>query len=157
MDADRLKLGIIITNPPNHSLGTIKRVKGLAEGLYKRGAELTLISPYPRRPAWWDLGAFLPLGRGPKGKLLGLMKLAAADAYYRSSFSRKLIFQNLTSIESNVRALARDLIESLNEGDIGILQAEQQVAAAAACFAKRKLRKPVIADIHNLWSFEMQE
>jgi len=151
-------VGILVTHPPDQSLGTTKRLSGLAEGLRARGVELTLFSPYPIRPRWWTSGSFVHVARGPGGgRIIGFVRLLEAIAYYRWSWARRLAFRNPGALRSGILQLSRDLVSAIRRHNIDILQAEQQVAAAAACLVGRSLKIPVIADIHNLWSAELLE
>jgi len=151
------RIGILTTHPPGQSLGTTKRVVGLAHGVQTNSVECVLLSPYPARPRWWDAGEFASLATSPGQRVSGTARQLAIEAFYRWKTVRRLALRNPSRIRSEVQSLGRALVVRTGGLHLDLLQAEQQVAAAAACSVKRELDMPVIADLHNVWSAELVE
>lgn len=151
------RIGILTTHPPGQSLGTTKRVTGLARGLRANGVDCVLLSPYPGRPAWWDSGEFASLATSMGQQVSSTARRIAVDAFYRWKSVRRLGLRNPSRLHTEIRSLARALAARTGALHLDVLQAEQQVAAAAACSVKRELGMPVVADLHNVWAAELTE
>ncbi len=151
------RIGILTTHPPGQSLGTTKRVVGLARGLRTNSVDSVLLSPYPGRPAWWDSGEFASLATSPGQRVSSTARRIAVDAFYRWKSVRRLALRNPARLQAEIQGLARKVVARAGGLHLDLLQAEQQVAAAAACSVKQELGMPVVADLHNVWAAELVE
>jgi len=71
----------------------------------------------------------------------------------RKFFANNLMYKSFT-LNKVVKGLAQSLTEQLKKNPVDLLQAEQDIVAAAAVLSKKLCNIPVIADIHDLWADE---
>jgi len=146
---DQTKVGILLSQQANRSLGTDARVSGILKGLESLGVDVTVFAP---GEAAGDLASarFVPLATGERFNLAERVarQLMATPAIGNA------IFWSPATVRRQVSALAKALT-SINP-DVDVLQGEQQLASMAAIEAGRELGLPVVADLHGMWSEELR-
>lgn len=151
-----MKVGFVLSQPFGYSLGTDVRIHGLIGGLCHLGVEVHVITPFAENIH--AIGETIPLHRIPSMST----KLKVSDLTYRVSrrlMTNPVIFERVIGKKSFLHRTARSIgkgIENVvNELNLDVLQAEQQVASLACLSTGDKLDMPVVADFHNILAEEM--
>jgi len=67
-----------------------------------------------------------------------------------SFLANNLIYTSFT-LNKIIKGLAESLKKELQKNPVDVLQAEQDIVAAAAVLTKKSINVPVVTDIHDLW------
>jgi glycosyltransferase involved in cell wall biosynthesis len=149
-----LSIGFVISHPFHGSPGSILRVRELSKGLSNLGVKVHIYSPYSSDENWGNNINF--------HKLANLSStLKVNDISYRLSrwalnnyfFMHHIISKNM--LDSAINSLAKSLTNSIDTGDLDLIQGEQEIAAIACIRARDKLGVPVVASLHNIWPEEL--
>ncbi len=144
-----MRVGILLSQPANQSLGTDNRVSGILKGLDSLGVEtLVLVQGEVKngRPGLNPLD--LRRTRQPSG-----LTQRFARRFLASPALGNAIFWSPLLLRRQIGLLAKGVI-SLNP-DVDVLQGEQQLASMAVVEAGRALGLPAVADLHAIWSEEL--
>jgi glycosyltransferase involved in cell wall biosynthesis len=150
-----VKVAMLFLHPFSGSLGSTVRVKELAIGLSKLGAEVYILTPYEKdhiingnvyvksiSKMWQRFGLSLPLYR------------LSRYAYYNRFFVRHFLSNERLFVRIS-EASAQLIARILKKFDIDIIQAEQDAAVMPSLRATKDLNIPVVADLHNITSEEL--
>lgn len=85
----------------------------------------------------------------------------AAYSLFRSTFNNVFFSRNFALKESvlnmSINSLAKDLYHAVKNIRLDVIQGEQEIASLASLRISKRLRIPVIADLHNIWAEEIVE
>jgi glycosyltransferase involved in cell wall biosynthesis len=144
-----MRVGILLSQLANQSLGTDVRVSGILKGLDSVGIETTVLVPDGVKNG--------QPGRNPPDLPRKRMRFGHAQSFARHLLAwpglGNAIFWSPVLLRRQIGLLAKGVI-SLNP-DVDILQGEQQLASMAVVEAGRALGLPVVADLHAIWSEEL--
>ncbi len=146
------RLGLVLLH--QDSLGTIVRVRELANSLVKTGFEIHIISPFDIREMGFRgvrstriMGSLGNLIYSPIGS-----SLRKALLYPRSQrqlpLKPELIRRGIDFLGKNIAKIAHKL-------QLDILEGEQDIAAAAVVKASDSVGIPSVAGLHNIWGEEL--
>jgi len=154
--AKNMKIGLVLSQPFAHSVGTDVRIRGLLEGLSKLGVEVHIITPFMDNISISQRRVFihrLPL----LSTRLGISNLI--HELSRRFLNNPLLFKNIirrkSLLSKNASSLGRNVYKISRKLDLDIVQAEQQIASLACIEIREKLDLPVVADFHGIWAEEM--
>lgn len=149
-----MKVGLVLSQPFGHSLGTDGRILGLAKGLDRLGVEVHFITPFREgiSPEKITVNEFSSLKTKLKISNLqyGVSKKLLDNRFLcRKMLSRKFfLMKHANSLGQGVYKVAKRL-------GLDILQGEQQMASMACVKVGERLDLPVVADFHGIWAEEM--
>jgi len=144
-----MRVGILLSQPANQSLGTDNRVSGILKGLDSLGVETSVLVPDEVKNGQPGLNPLdLPRRRQPSG-----LTQRFARRFLASPALGNAIFWSPLLLRRQIGLLAKGVI-SLNP-DVDVLQGEQQLASMAVVEAGRALGLPAVADLHAIWSEEL--
>jgi glycosyltransferase involved in cell wall biosynthesis len=150
-----LKLGLVLSQPFNHSLGTDARVLGLIEGLSKFEFEIHVFVPFGdevhvpyNNVHVHRVFSFLPN--------LSSKKLFTRIGEANSNHSVERYFAyNEVILGGLINAYYRSLLKVVEELDLDIVHGIQVPACLACVRLKQATGIPTVAEIHGLWAEEM--
>jgi len=150
-----IKIGFVIANPLSEGLGFSLRPRMLIKYLSLReDAEIHVYTPFSEVCNEFKNVHF------HKMKTLfnftGLEKItyrASRMMIKRKFFANNLMYRSFT-LNRIVKGVAQSLVEEFKKYPVDLLQAEQDIVAAAAISVKNLYNIPIVADILDLWADE---
>lgn len=153
----KLKLGLVLSQPFNYSLGTDARVRGIVNSLSDREVEIHLFVPVKSEVPLSNVTRihYLPVLPEKMGASLGIYKLVRK--IFNTPFLSRVIPTGIDNIlwDTVVSSYASKLSGIVSRLKLDILHAQQQIAALACIKLKHKLDIPIIADLHGSLAEEM--
>lgn len=150
-----MKIGFVVANPLSEGLGFSLRPHMLMKYLSLReDVEIHVYTPFDKVQNGFKNVHFHKLKTS--FNFAGLEKLSYGISRWmvkRNFFANNLVYRSFL-LNRMVKELARSLIEELKMHPVDLLQAEQDIVAAAATLVKKFYDIPVVADIHDLWADE---
>ncbi|RJX15394.1 glycosyltransferase [Candidatus Bathyarchaeota archaeon] len=147
----KMKIGIFYPHPLHGSLGSIRRVKEIAKRLKDFfEAEIILYSPYESTTISLD-GLIVK----PILKLYYLSELAymlSQKIYYGKFLSKFFLTKILIGLNPG---FVEKFIKILRKDQISVLQVEHDFSVPLCVKVGKRLKIPVIADIHNITPEEL--
>ena len=150
-----LSVGFVVSHPFSGSPGSVLRVRELSTSLSKFGVKVHIYCPYPQEGSW---GKNVFFHRIPSmASTLGLQNLVygLTRRVLNKLFFIRYILLKKKILDSMIHEFVKGLIESVDDGEVDIIQGEQEIAAIACVRARERLGIPVIASLHNIWPEEL--
>jgi glycosyltransferase involved in cell wall biosynthesis len=150
-----MKIGFVVANPLLEGLGFSLRPYMLIKylSLYK-DIEIHVYTPFDEVQGKFKNVHFHKLKASfGSTSLEKLLYRISRMMIKRKFFANNLIYRSFI-LNKIVEGLAQSLIEKLKIYPVDLLQAEQDIVAAAAISAKKFCDIPVVADILDLWADE---
>ena len=150
-----LRVGFVISHPSHTSLGSLARVKALIEDLSQLEVECHVFTPFSYEiEAKRKIYLHRFYGLSKFSNLMDFAYGAVRKIVNKPWWSRNILL-NEKSLNTVVDNLGKQLIKAINETEVDIIQAEQEMAAMISTRMKDKLEKPIIVDLQNIWPEEL--
>lgn len=150
-----MKVGFIFLHPFSGSLGSTVRVREIAISLHKFGVNCFILSPYEKdRKICEGVNVVSIGGEMRKLGLSNYLYKVARLAYYNRFFVRCFMSNKKLQVKFAKR-LAVAIAKALEKMEVGVVQAEQDVALPVAIEVKKKTGLPLLADLHNITTEEL--
>jgi len=154
-DNGKLSVGFVVTHPFHGSMGSILRVVELTQSLSNLGVRCHVYSPYPREKCWGEKVSFhhipnLASTLGLQNSLYNLTRRALNNPHVM----RHIVLKK-SILENRINSLTKGLLKAMKDGEVNIIQGEQEIAAVACVRARDSLKVPVVACLHNIWPEEL--
>lgn len=150
-----MKVGFLFLHPFSGSLGSTVRVREIALSLHKSGVDCFILSPFEKNHEICEGVNVISVNQ--RMQRLGIgenVYKALKMAYYNRFFARNFLAnQKLQSASAKGFAVTAGKI--LEEIDVDIVQAEQDIALPIAIELKKRTGLPVLVDLHNITSEEL--
>ena len=154
MHSNELSVGLVASQPFHGSPGSILRVREISRSLSDFGIKVRFFSQYPPEESW---GSNVTSRRLPSiGSSIGID--GAMYNIARKALNNRFLVKPILSplvVNRIVNSLAKNLIQNVKNGEIDLIQGEQDIAALACIRAKKKLGLQVVSSLHNIWSEEL--
>ncbi len=145
-----VRVGIVLSQQANQSLGTDVRVTSILRGFEDLGIHPVLFVPGGEAGRKLDEDRItLGSGNQPRFELVQLVARNVLSLPLLGNLvlrSPQLVRRHIAGLSESLRAL---------DPDVDILQGEQQPASLAAIDTGRELNIPSVADLHGVWSEEL--
>ena len=129
-------------------------MREISRSLSDFGIKVRFFSPYPPEESW---GSNVTSCRLPSiGSSIGVN--GAMYKITRKALNNRFLVKPILSqlvVNKMINSLAKNLIQSVKNGEIDLIQGEQDIAALACIRAKKKLGLQVVSSLHNIWSEEL--
>lgn len=150
-----MRVGLIISQPFYQSIGTDVRINGLAVGLAKIGVEVTILSPFPVNEVTLPDNIVVKQLTKESSVLFSKTIYGVGKRLINSKLSKIIPTSQSYLIKKVAKSLAKDIEVAVNELELDLVQAEQEIAALSCVYASRKLSIPIVADFHGIWIEEL--
>ena len=146
------RIGLVLLH--RESLGTIVRVRELANSLATAGFEIYIISPFDIREMGFHGVHSIRVG-GSLGNLVyspigNSLRKVLLRSHSRGGLPLKPEF-----IRRGIDFLGKNIAKIANKLQLDILEGEQDIAAAAVVKASDSIGIPSVAGLHNIWREEL--
>lgn len=152
-----MKLGIVLSQPFNYSLGTDARVRDIVNSLSDCEIEIHLFVPVKSEVPLGNVARIHYLPVLPEKMGVSLKIYTFVRKTFNNHFMNQLIPAGINNMLWNkvVSSYATKLFEIVPRLDLDILHAQQQLAALACIKLRHKLDIPIIADLHGSLAEEL--
>lgn len=147
-----LKIGILLSQPLDYSIGTDIRILSLAKALRDLGIDVLILSPFPLKvnyvrgiPVYCIFNDFL-------GVFRLAMNIAKEIMKYKSRYN---ILSQIKIMTKLAKIIASKLTRIVDNLDLSIIQAEQEFAALVCSNIRSHIDIPIVVDFHGIWPEEL--
>ncbi|MCC6004172.1 MAG: glycosyltransferase [Thermofilum sp.] len=147
-----IKIGIVLGNPLSEGLGFGLRPRMLIKYLaLVNDVEVHVYTPFHENMADFKNVYFHKLKTLFENDYIGKAFYNISRKMVKNPFFAKNLMYRSFTLNRIIRGLAQSLKKELQKHPVDVLQAEQDIVAAAAVLTKKSVDVPVIADILDLW------
>jgi glycogen synthase len=150
--AAMIRIGLVLLH--RNSLGTIVRVRELANSLARTGFEIYIISPFDIREMGFH-GVHSTRVVGSLGKLIYSPIGSSLRKTLLRPRSQTGLPLNTELIRRGIDFLGKNIAKIADRLQLDILEGEQDIAAAAVVKASGSVGIPAVAGLHNIWREEL--
>jgi glycosyltransferase involved in cell wall biosynthesis len=148
-----MRLGLVLSQPFGHSIGTDARVLGLIKGLTHLKVEVHLITQFEEKNPI-NLENFFVHKISSSATFSNLQYKLSRRLMNNSFFLKEAICRE-SVLQRVVDGFGKGVHRIASKLDLDILQAEQPIASLACVRIRENLRIPVVADFHGIWCEEL--